>query len=91
MKVKVQALILGAIFTAVTGISVFAKDSVLWAPGIVVAFFINGGGHEHNLSSAGYWLVVVVVNFLAYSAFSWILLLMVKRIRGKSSKLVAGS
>jgi hypothetical protein len=86
---KMQVFIFGAILTVLTGISAFVSNSVLWAPGFVVAFFINGGGHESHLGRTGMWSIAAVVNFMVYSGFSWVLILAASRIRGK--KLEAGS
>ncbi len=81
---KIQVFILGAILTVLTGISAFVSNSVLWAPGFVVAFFINGGAHESHLGSTALWSIIAIVNFMFYSAFSWGLLVLARQIRAKS-------
>jgi hypothetical protein len=81
---KIQVFILGAILTLLTGISAFVSNSVLWAPGIVVAFFINGGAHESHFGSTAIWSIIAIVNFMFYSVFSWGLIVVARRIRTKS-------
>jgi hypothetical protein len=81
---KIQVFILGALLTVLTGISALVSNSVLWAPGFVVAFFVNGGGHESHLGMTGIWSIAAVVNFMIYSAFSWCLILVARRIRRRS-------
>jgi hypothetical protein len=70
-----QALGLGAALTAVTGlVSALFPNSPLWTPGFVVAFVLNGGGHESYLTPGPFWAVVVLGNLVLYSTLSWVVI-----------------
>jgi len=79
---KKQVFLLGAVLTVITGcITVFFINTALWAPGFFIAFLVTGESHEWYLGTAVFWSSTVVVNFLAYSAFSWLLIVTVERVR----------
>jgi hypothetical protein len=82
-----QVFVSGVALTAVAGaITALFPNTVFWAPGIVVAFFINGGGHESHLSPGWFWSIAAVVNFFPYSMLSWILIVAFQRIRDVSNE-----
>lgn len=78
-------ILIGAALTAVTGgLSYFFENLPLFAPGFVVAFILNGGGHEHRLSMTGVWTVAAVSNLLVYTFLSWIALHIYYRVRSSA-------
>jgi hypothetical protein len=68
---KTISLVIG--LTLLTGgISLLFRNSVLWAPGIVIAFFLNGGGHEKHVSESSFWTVASISNLVVYWFVSWV-------------------
>ena len=83
---KRQVFTLGAVLTAIAGcISVVFINTALWAPGISVAFFINGGQVSY-LPTAVFWSIAAAVNFLVYSALSWVFIVTLKRLREEAEQ-----
>jgi hypothetical protein len=83
---KRQVFALGAALTAMTGcLSVVFNNAPLWAPGISVAFLINGG-HVSYLPTAVFWSIAAAVNFFVYSAFSWVLIVTLDRLREEAEQ-----
>ena len=83
---KRQAFVLGAVLTTITGcISVAFVNGALWAPGIFVAFFINGG-HVSYLPTAVFLTIAGAVNFLVYSGLSWVLIVTLSRLRQEAKQ-----
>jgi hypothetical protein len=83
---KRQVFALGAVLTAITGcISLFFINTALWAPGIFVAFFINGG-HVSYLPATVFWSIAAAVIFFVYSALSWVLIVTLNRLREEAEQ-----
>ncbi|HEX7285191.1 MAG TPA: hypothetical protein VF532_03370 [Candidatus Angelobacter sp.] len=89
-----SVVLIGAAVTAVAGgLSYFFENLPLFAPGFVVAFILNGGGHEHRLNTTWVWIVAAVFNLFAYTFLSWIALRIYYRVRksAESQSLAARS
>lgn len=70
-----RAILIGTCAAACCALlSLVSPNSWLEAPGIVITFFINGGGHENHIGSLGWKMLPFLFNALLYSLATYLIL-----------------
>ena len=86
VRIAVIVAVLVTGFAAALAYSLPYTNTVLYLPGFLATFVLNGGAHEHRIGKVGWYALPVIINIAFYTFVVYGVLRVRRTITSRSTK-----